>query len=193
MPATAGRRRSIRLAIAVVAVLLVVGCADQPTTSTAASTPSSSPVAPTTTPSLSGEEVAWLDGFTKLKKALEKKAMQILTASSGQMTPEVMLLYGKALGGCSRALAGLGTPTDRVRPVHALANKACQQFSKAQRCHATAARLSNFGGGVLVGSPQERPYHRAVDCATAAEDKGRTLLEEAHAKGRELKASLGGG
>jgi hypothetical protein len=191
MPATAGRP-AIRLAVAVVAVLLVAGCADQTTTETAASTPSTSPTT-TTTPSLSAEEVAWLDGLTKLKKTIEKKEMQIYTASSGQMTPEVMRLTGKALGGCGGQLARLGAPSDRLRPVHTLATRACQQFSKAQRCFATAARLSNYGGGVLVGSPQERPYNRAVDCAIAAEDKGRTLLEEAQAKGVEIKASLGGG
>jgi hypothetical protein len=191
MPASTSRR-AIRLAVAVVAVLLVVGCADQKATSTAASTPSTSPTT-TTIPSLSDDEVAWLDGLTKLKKTVEKKTIQITTAASGQLIPEVMILLGKTLGSCSRELARLGTPTDRLQPVGALANKACQQFSKSQRCYATAARLSNFGGGVLSGSPQERPYNRAVDCAIAAEDKGRTFLEEAQAKGVEIKTSLGGG
>jgi hypothetical protein len=190
MPARTNRR-SIRLTVAaVVVVLLVVGCADQTATETA----STSTLAPTTTtPSLSAQEVAWLDGLTKLKKTNEKKTIQITTAASGKLIPEVMILLGKTLGSCSRELARLGTPTDRLQPVGALATKACQQFSKAQRCYATAARLSNFGGGVLVGSPQERPYNRAIECASVAEDKGRTLLEEAQNKGVEIKASLGGG
>jgi len=188
-------RRAAWLVVAVVGAVLVAGCGGGTTTSTTAPTPSTSTLAPTTTtiPQLSGEEVAWLDGLTKLKETLQKKAMQILTAAGGGLTPELMVLYGKALGSCNRELARLGPASDRLQPVAALAKKACQQFSKAQRCHATAARLSNFGGGVLSGSPQERPWQRAVDCASAAGEKGRALLGEAEAKGVEINLSLGGG
>jgi hypothetical protein len=188
-------RRAVWLTVAVVGVVFVVGCGGRSATSTAAPTLSTSTLPTTTTiPQLSGEEVAWLDGLTKLKERLEKKAMQILSVAGGGFTPELMVLYGKALGSCSRELARLGSPpSDRLQPVYALAKKACQQFSKAQRCHATVARLSNFGGGVLSGSPQERPWKRASDCASAAEEKGRTLLAEAEAKGVEINLSLGGG
>jgi hypothetical protein len=187
-------RRAAWLAVAVVGAVLVAGCGGGTATSTAAPTPSTSTLAPTTTtiPQLSGEEVAWLDGLTKLKETLEKKTMQIATAASGVFTPELMVLYGKALGSCSRELARLGPASDRLQPVEALAKKACQQFSKSQRCHATVARLSNFGGGVLTGSPQERPWKRASDCASAAEEKGKRLLAEAAAKGVEINVSLGG-
>jgi hypothetical protein len=195
VPAITSRRAAwLTLAVVVVGAVLVAGCGGGTATSTAASTPTSSTLAPTTTtiPQLSGEEVAWLDGLTKLKETLQKKTMQISTAAGGGLTPELMVLYGKALGSCGRELARLGPASDRLRPVAALAKKACQQFSKSQRCHATAARLSNFGGGVLSGSPQERPWKRAVECASAAEEKGRTLLAEAQAKGVEITVSLGG-
>ena len=197
MPAITSRRTAwLTLAVAVVGAVLVAGCGGGTATSTAAPTPSTSTLAPTTTtmPQLSGEEVAWLDGLTKLKETLQKKTMQIASAAGGVFTPELMVLYGKALGSCGRELARLGAPpSDRLQPVAALATKACQQFSKAQRCHATVARLSNFGGGVLSGSPQERPWKRASKCASAAEEKGRALLATAEAKGVEINVSLGGG
>jgi hypothetical protein len=193
MPAITSRHAA-RLTVAVVAAVLVVGCGGRSATSTAAPTPSTSTLPTTTTiPQLSGEEVAWLDGLMKLQQTLEKKAMRILSVAGGGLTPELMVLYGKALGSCSRELTRLGSPpSDRLQPVYALAKKACQQFSKAQRCHATVARLSNFGGGVLSGSPQERPWKRASACADAAEEKGRTLLAEAEAKGVEINLGLGG-
>jgi len=183
-------RRHAGFAVAVVCAMVMVGCGGgQSGTSTAASTPSTSTPAPTTTtiPPLTAEEVAWLDGLTKLKETLQKKRDKIGAAATTGLTRPLMVLLGKTLGGCSRELARLGAPSDRLQPVYALAKKACQQLSKAARCQATMASLSDASGGVVVGSPQERPRNRASDCANAAEQKGTKLLEDADAKGTEIQ------
>jgi len=182
--------RYARFAVAVVCAVVMVGCGGgQSGTSTAASTPSTSTPEPTTTtiPPLTAEEVAWLDGLTKLKETLQKKRDKIAAAASTGLTRPLMVLLGKTLGGCSRELARLGAPSDRLQPVDALAKKACQQLSKAAQCWATMARLSDASGGVRVGSPQERPVRRASDCADAAEQKGVKLLEDADAKSTEIQ------
>jgi hypothetical protein len=183
-------RRYAGFAVAVVCAVVMVGCGGgQSGTSTAASTPSTSTPEPTTTtiPPLTAEEVAWLDGLTKLKETLQKNRDKIAAAATTGLTRPLMVLLGKTLGGCSRELARLGAPSDRLQPVYALAKKACQQLGKAAQCHATVARLSDASGGVVVGSPQERPWNRAGDCANAAEQKGTKLLEDADAKGTEIQ------
>jgi len=182
-------RRAAWLAVAVVGAVLVVGCGGGTAISTAASTPSTSTLAPITTtiPPLTAEEVAWLDGLTKLKETLEKKRDKIGAAATTGLTRPLMVLLGKTLGSCSRELARLGAPSDRLQPVYALAKKACQQLSKAARCQATTASLSSASGGVRSGSPQERAWNRAGDCADAAEQKGTELLEDAGAKSTEIQ------
>jgi len=134
VPAITSRRAAwLTLAVVVVGAVLVAGCGGGTATSTAASTPTSSTLAPTTTtiPQLSGEEVAWLDGLTKLKETLQKKRDKIGAAATTGLTRPLMVLLGKTLGGCSRELARLGAPSDRLQSVYALAKKACQQLGKA--------------------------------------------------------------
>jgi hypothetical protein len=183
-------RRHAGFTVAVVCAVVVVGCGGgQTATSTATSTTSTSTPEPTTTtiPPLTAEEVAWLDGLTKLKETLQKNRDKIAAAATTGLTRPLMVLLGKTLGGCSRELARLGTPSDRLQPVYSLAKKACQQLGKAAQCWATVARLSLPSGGVVVGSPQERPIMRASDCADAAEQKGVKLLEDADAKSTEIQ------
>jgi hypothetical protein len=199
MPAIASRR-GVGLAAAVVCAVVLVGCGGgQSATSTAASTTSTGTPEPTTTtiPPLTAEEVAWLDGLTELKEELQKKKDEIAAAATTGLTRPLMVLLGKTLGSCRRELARLGAPPgDRLQPVNTLAKKACQQLTKAAQCQATMARLSDpSGGSPAVGSPQERSWTRASDCADAAEQKGVKLLEDAHAKGTEIqiKAAVGHG
>ena len=187
-------RRHAGFIVAVVCAVVAVGCGGgQTATSTATSTTSTSTPEPTTTtiPPLTAEEVAWLDGLTKLKETLQKKRDKIAAAATTGLTRPLMVLLGKTLGGCSRELARLGTPSDRLQPVYSLAKKACQQVTKAERCHATVVRLSLPSGGVVVGSPQERPGKQASRCSQVAGDKGLELLEQAEAKGVEIQVESG--
>jgi hypothetical protein len=188
-------RRAVCLAAAVMAALLVGGCAGQaadPTAGTAPGTTASTLPTTTTAPPLTTEEVAWLDALTKMKETFEKKRDKVLRAGTGGVSRALEALLGKTVGACGRDLARVGPPpSDRLQPVYALAKKACQQFGKAARCHATVVRLSLPSGGVVVGSPQERPWKQASRCSQVAGDKGLELLEQAEAKGVEIQVEIG--
>jgi hypothetical protein len=187
--------RAVCLALAFVVALLVGGCSDQAADSSAgaASVTTTSNLPTTTTiPPLTTEEIAWLDALTKMKETLEKKRDKVLRAGTSGVSRALEALLGKTVGACSRDLARVGPPpSDRLQPVYALAKKACQQLTKAAGCHATVVRLSLPSGGVIVGSPQERPWKQASRCAQTAGDKGLELLSEATAKGVEIQVEAG--
>jgi hypothetical protein len=195
MPTLTSRRRAVFLAAAVMAALLVGGCAGQAADSTAGTAPgTTASTLPTTTtaPPLTTEEVTWLDALTDMKETFEKKRDKVLRAGTGGVSRALEALLGKTVGACGRDLARVGPPpSDRLQPVYALAKKACQQFGKAARCHATVVKLSLPSGGVVVGSPQERPWKQASRCSQVAGDKGLELLEQAEAKGVEIQVEIG--
>jgi len=188
-------RRAVFLTAAVMAALLVGGCAGQTADSTAGTAPgTTASTLPTTTtaPPRTTEEVAWLDALTKMKETFEKKRDKVLRAGTGGVSRALEALLGRTVGACGRDLARVGPPpSDRLQPVYALAKKACQQFGKAARCHAMVVKLSLPSGGVVVGSPQERPWKRASRCSQVAADKGLELLEQAEAKGVEIQVENG--
>jgi hypothetical protein len=190
MPASR-RRSAARLAATVLLVLLVSGCAGKAATSTAASTPgtTTSTVAPTTStvsPSRLTEE-AWLNAVTKLHKTIDKP----FTASSINMTRAKMVELGNTLAACSRELARIGSPSHRLQPVSVLVKQACRTYDKGAGCFATAARVSDEGGGVTAGSPEERTQKQAMDCSFAAQGDGGNLLGDAEAKGEAIMAAGG--
>jgi hypothetical protein len=188
-------RRAVCLAAAIMAALLVGGCADQAADSTAGTAPgTTASTIPTTTtiPPLTTEELAWLEALTKMKETFEKKRDKVLGAGTAGVSRALEALLGKTVGACRRDLGRVGPPpSDLLQPVYSLATKACQQFTKAARCHATVVQLSLPSGGVVVGSPQERPWKQASRCAQTAGDKGLELLSQATAKGVEIQVETG--
>jgi hypothetical protein len=186
MPATA-RRSSIRLAVAaVVVVLLVVGCADQKATSTPATSPTTT-AEPTTTaiPPMTAEENAWIAGISKLQEKLDK----VVQDSPTNLTGGVMAAMAKRLRGCSRELAQLGAPTDRLQPVYKLAKKGCAQYEKAAKCFATAASIIIHP---IASSAEERKLHQSINCGLSAPAKGSGQMFLAVQKGLEIKEKVGG-
>jgi hypothetical protein len=190
MPATTSRRAA-RSAVAAAVALLVVGCGGQTDTSTAATTPSSTTLATTTTAaattttagSLTGEELVWLEGIRKL----HTKSDKILSDAPSNMTPSALGTLATKMRGCSRELARLGAPTERLQRVHTLAQRGCAQYDKAATCFATAASI----GIPIAGTSQERRFNQALDCGFAAPGKGSLLLAQAEAKGFEIKETAG--
>jgi hypothetical protein len=187
MPATAGRRWA-GLAVAAAGALLVVGCGGQSGTSTAASTPSSlatttTAATATTAGSLTGEELLWLEAIRKLHTKTDK----VLTDAPSNMTSSALGTLSTKMRGCSRELARLGAPTERLQPVHKLARNGCAQYDKAAKCFATAASI----GIPIAGTSQERRLNQAIECGFAAPGKGSALLAEAEAKGFEIKEAAG--
>jgi hypothetical protein len=188
MPAT-HRRSAARLAVLVLLILLISGCGGQSNESTASGqSTTSTTVAPTTTtvPPLMAEEVAWLKAVTTLHKKMDKALQENVTLTRAKMTS-----YATTLRTCSRELTRIGSPTDRLQPVHVVVKKACRTYDKGAKCWATAARVSMADGGVVAGTPQERIQSRAIECGGAAVGNGSNLLADAEAKGEEIKAKYG--
>jgi hypothetical protein len=189
MPANISRSAA-RVAVTVLLVLLVTGCAGQTNESTAASqATTSTTVAPTTTtvPPMTAQELTWLKAVTTLHKKMDK----VLQQSSVTLTRAKMTSYANTLRACSRELARIGSPTDRLEPVYGIVEKACRTYDKGAKCWATAASVSMADGGVLAGTPEERTQSRAIECGGAAVGNGSNLLGDAETKGEELKAKFG--
>jgi hypothetical protein len=188
MPAN-HRRSAARLAVLVLLVLLVSGCGGQSNESTATGqSTTSTTVAPTTTtvPPMTTEELAWLKAVTTLHKKMDKALQENVTLTRAKMTS-----YATTLRACSRELTRIGSPTDRLQPVHVVVKKACRTYDKGAKCWATAASVSMADGGVVAGSPEERIQSRAIECGGAAIGNGSNLLADAEAKGEEIKAKYG--
>jgi hypothetical protein len=189
MPATTSRRYPCRAATVVVA-LLVAGCAGQKADTTAASSPSTAAsattaaVTTTTSASMTGAELVWLEAIGKLHTKIDK----VLTDAPSNLTSSTMGTLSAKLRGCSRELARLGAPTDRLQPVYKLAKQGCAQYDKAAKCFATAASI----GAPVAGTAQERTFNQALECGFAAPGKGSALLADAEAKGFEIKETAGG-
>ena len=104
------------------------GRAGEDATSTAASqaTTTSATVAPTTTvPPMTAEELAWLRAVTRLHKGIDKVIHQSATLTRAKMTSDA-----NTLRACSRELARIGSPSDRLQPVYVIVKKACADLRR---------------------------------------------------------------
>ena len=135
---------------------------------------------------MTAEELAWLRAVTRLYKGIDKVIHQSATLTRAKMTSDA-----NTLRACSRELARIGSPSDRLQPVYVIVKKACRTFDKGAKCWATAASVSMADGGVIVGTPEERTQRRAIDCGGAAAGNGSNLLFDAESKGEEIKAKFG--
>jgi hypothetical protein len=186
MPAST-RRSTTRLVVMALLAVLAGGCAGEAGSSTGAAQATTT-VAPTTTtvPPMTAEELAWLRAVTRLHKGIDKVIHQSATLTRAKMTSDA-----NTLRACSRELARIGSPSDRLQPVNVIVKKACRTFDKGAKCWATAASVSMADGGVIVGTPEERTQRRAIDCGGAAAGNGSNLLFDAESKGEEIKAKFG--
>jgi len=189
MPAITSHRAAF-LIVAIVCALLVGGCGGQSATSTTASAPSTSTLTTATTAAattvsgpMTGKELVWLEAIGRLHTKIDK----VLTDSPSDMTSATMGAMANDLRGCSRELARLGIPTDRLQPVYKLAKSGCAQYDKAANCFATAASI----GAPLAGTAEERRFNQALDCGFKTPGKGSLLLAKAEVKGFEIKEAAG--
>jgi hypothetical protein len=189
MPAVTSRRAA-RLTVAALCALLVTRCGKK-ATSTAASTPSTTTLAATTTAAattttvgpMTGKELVWLEAISRLHTKIDK----VLTNSPSNLTSATMRAIANDLRGCTRELARLGPPTERLQPVYKLAKSGCAQYDKAANCFATAAAI----GAPIAGTAEERKFNQALDCGFHTPEKGSLLLAQAEGKGFEIKEKAG--
>jgi hypothetical protein len=183
-------RHTVGTVATVVLLLLVAGCGDeaaQPVPSATPQTTTSTPTPTRTGPGpMTAPELAWLAAVQRMHDKIDSSIR-----SETILTRAAMLSESNALGECRRVLRRIGRPTARLMPVFALVNKACAQLDKGAKCWATAARVSDAGGGVIAGSPAERIQSQAISCGSAGYGDGSNLLTDAESKGEEIKAAAG--
>lgn len=188
MPAHAGRRAAL-VAAAVVPVLLIAGCAGNPNESTGASAPGTSTATttePTTTtvPPLTADEDAWLKAMSKLGKRYDN----IVADSPTNWTAAVMARLASQMRGCSRELARLGSPSDRLQPVHKLVKQACAQNEKGAKCLAAAAGII---GHPIASGAEERKLDQSINCGITAGVKSTEYLGLAETEVLEIRQTTG--
>jgi len=178
------RRSPALLAVSILLLVLVGGCAgqtDEPSTAAAATTTT---VAPTTTtlPPLTAKELAWLKAVPTVSRKIEKSIEAI-----SNLTPAAMARLANTFRSCTRELVRGGPPSERLQPVYVLVQKACKEYDNGAACFATAAAV----GIPFAGSPGERKQSKAIDCGFAAPGKAGLAIADAESKGAEIKAEAG--
>ncbi len=181
-------------ALGVGAAFLIISGKHPAKGATAAATASSSlntpaPASSSLTPSaaasgrpMTGDELVWLEAINKLHTDGNWFLGLPCCVTTAQMRA-----IEEEMRGCTRELARLGLPTDRLLPVYKLAQKGCAEYDKAAECMATAATI----GAPLVGTSAERKSGEALDCAFSAPYEGASLLADAVERGFEIKAAAG--
>jgi hypothetical protein len=146
---------------------------------------------PITAPSVFVElgELVWLDAIARLHTRIDEP----FEASEINLTRTTMVALGSALGDCSRELARIGSPTERLQPVHALVTQACAQYDEGAHCFDTAADVSDESGAVEMGTPEEQTQSKAIDCGFAAQGDAGNLLTQAEAKGEQITSAPAAG
>jgi hypothetical protein len=175
--------------VPVLLALLVAGCAGESGGSGAGGQATTTTVAATTTtaPRMTAKELAWLKSVETLHKKIDKVFTK---EGSVFLTHAKMTEYANTLRSCTRELARIGAPSDRLRPVYTIVKKACRTYDKGAKCWATAISVSDVGGGVT--EPNLPASRRAVDCAHEAQGNGSNLLNDAELEGKQIVATYGG-
>ena len=189
MPGIANRRVG-GLALVVIVALFVSGCSDQTTNPAARPTPSTSTAASTTTAAapptaqrlMTGPELVWLDGISRLHKTMDKAL-----TDSPSLTPETLRSLAQQLRSCAPELARLGPATERLQPVFELAEQGCTKYGEAATCFDTAASP----GISIEGTDGAPKVEQAINCGSAAFGKASALFADAEVKGFEIKQAAG--
>lgn len=181
-PATVSHR-ALRVAVPVVLVLLACGCAGHNAASPAANGRAASSAAPTATP-MTGAELAWVTGITKLHNKIDKA----FAPRNMTLTRAKLIHLGTAAGSCSRKLHRMGSPGTRLQRVYQMVKKACRTYDKAARCFARAARAGDAAGATVVGTPQDRIMRRSMSCGFAAQGNASNRLGDAQAEAELIES-----
>ena len=132
---------------------------------------------------LTDAELAWLDATTsKLMDTMNA----VFDSVPEYLDSTVLTAFADQLRTCSRELARIGPPGERLEPVHALVKQACAQYDVGAECIATAAAI----GIPAAGSDESRRQEEAINCGFDS-SAAIGLLGGALNKGNEIKAHLG--
>jgi hypothetical protein len=123
-------------------------------------------------------ELAWLDAVEKLFDSMNN----VFGKEPKLLTPKVLASLADQLRGCSRELARIGPPTNRLLPVHTLVAQACARYDQGAQCFTTAASI----GIPIAGSAAAKKFDESIDCGFSSSEAIVTL-HDAINKGHEIK------
>jgi hypothetical protein len=132
---------------------------------------------------LTATESVWLDAVGKLRDAMNA----VFDDSPTTLTTSALNSMRDNLGACSRELARIGSPSERLQPVYSLVKNACAQYDEGAQCFATAASI---GLPLTGGADVNRRFTEALDCGFGS-SKAIEALANATTKGDEIKSQIG--
>jgi hypothetical protein len=134
---------------------------------------------------VSHEERAWLREVEKVGRRIDNAFLRNLTFTGG--TVERLI---RVLETCTSTMRQAGPASERFAPAEELVQRACDQYDTAAETFETVLSVSAPGGGVVVGTREEKIYNRAFDRAFTAHAKASDLMTRANAKADQIKAQI---
>lgn len=131
---------------------------------------------------LTATESAWLDAVKALFETMNDVYRRNIPS---HLTTSAYTLLSDKLRGCSREVARIGPPSERLLPVYTLIQRACVRYDRGAECFAIAADLH----GRYAGPQTEQRMDEAVRGGFAASEAGEDLLDAMN-KGDEISAQL---
>jgi hypothetical protein len=151
---------------------------------TEATTTEATTTEPTVEP-LNADERAWLKDVEKVGRRIDDAFLRNLTFTQG--TVERLI---RVLETCTPTMREAGPASVRFAPAEELVQRACDQYDTAAETFEIVLSVSAPGGGVVVGTPEEKIYNRAFDRAFTAQSKGSDLMTRANAKADQIRAQI---
>jgi len=133
---------------------------------------------------ITASEERWLQQIESYKRRFERDY-----GRGGAITHATMRRSAELYRACGRALRGAGNP-GRFEPVQAIVERACERLQKAADLLEQAIAASDPGGSVLVGSPEEKRFKRAVDGTFEAAGNAQYDLLRALERAEAIERSL---
>jgi len=137
---------------------------------------------------LTEAETAWLTAASKTAARVDKELGRHPEAE--EVTRSNLLALATVLRACSRDLARIGRPSQRLQPVYAAIQRACGHYDRAARCVETAASL--IDAQAAPGSRADRKINEAMDCLSVGMTAGSTAMVDAKEKSIDIRVASGG-
>lgn len=189
--------RKILVTAAAVAAALAAGCGGQDEAADTAAAPSvpqsqsteqidlHAASATTTAPEpITAAETRWREQVSAYAERLDAEVNR-----SGRITHAAMRRSANVYAACAPTVRDAGDP-GRFEPVAPQVERACARLAKAARLLGQAVAASGAGGTVVVGTPEERRFDRALNGAMEAAGNAQYDLQRALEKAAAIEAEL---
>ena len=133
---------------------------------------------------ITAAEDRWFRALNGYGARLERELFRSGAVTHASMRREIGFFRG-----CRTMLQRAGAP-GRFRPAEKRAAQACKRLDKAARLLERAIAVSDPGGSVVAGTPEEEQFSRALNGAHEAAGNAQFALQRAQEIAREIKGKL---